>query len=873
MCSETCACRRPAVTEALRAVRRQPARSAGRLRIDWPRLHAALGGRAEVVEAMAAKVSGRPGVNAGVVWRMLTRSLYASGDLPVLATREALQNGGADAVRAAIRSHQLRPGEGRFDVTWDPSRRALTWQDNGIGLSADEILSKFLVIGESGKRAAADSGEAAGGFGVAKAVILGCSSSFRFTLHTRDNLAIGNGPDAEVEVHEAPEFLRGFRLTVFDVAEEFDETWDPARGGYVSLDDRIRELLGANDLPGLTITYNGAPVRPLFSRRGGSKVASGGDWGEGTDATVKAYRRPPGDRRGAYYVRLNGLHQFKIGAYRGNLQADVVIDLHTRVRPGERGYPLNAARDALQDSARWTFDDLVREVEREDERTGRDLEDEVFDPESDDDGERDGALELASLTQEAFADPGFQAALADAAGGIADFYAEQARYASKTTPVASAAPPGTRAEPAEDGPTRPVVLPPGMAPVSAVAVEPDVDLPEDASVARIGELRGVLAQADAARARASGRADAAPGDGGILTLAVRDALDRAEREGHFDPADAAVVEAALDRAASAALEPGGGGLLQAAAVTRALPTLDALVPSGPRRPRNPFGKLAGLRISRKNYDRARARRFRQNYGRWVPYLTAWDATLRLICTEARIRRRFKPGFVLNDEVMGLTSASANGSVVVYIHPDRFDQVVKAHRERPLAIAAFLHGVAVHELTHADGRMGEGHSEGFVTSREDLGAATGHLIPAIGVLVARVLRLPVRESEEQKRIRALERQLAAAREAAARNRKLSAEVARLERALAKARADLAAALERASAQASRECGERCAPTGPVPASRRDAERIIHAAAGALRMRPPPGIDAAYIEAFVGRHRERLLGLVDAAMVGTGNAGPA
>jgi hypothetical protein len=33
------------------------------------------------------------------------------------------------------------------------------------------------------------------------------------------------------------------------------------------------------------------------------------------------------------------------------------------------------------------------------------------------------------------------------------------------------------------------------------------------------------------------------------------------------------------------------------------------------------------------------------------------------------------------------------------------QVVNAHRERPLAMAAFMHGVAVHELTHLDVLMG------------------------------------------------------------------------------------------------------------------------------------------------------------------------
>jgi hypothetical protein len=57
-------------------------------------------------------------------------------------------------------------------------------------MDADTILAKFLSLGDSGKRDAGDSEEAAGGFGVAKAVILGTSRSFRWEMHTRDNLAV-----------------------------------------------------------------------------------------------------------------------------------------------------------------------------------------------------------------------------------------------------------------------------------------------------------------------------------------------------------------------------------------------------------------------------------------------------------------------------------------------------------------------------------------------------------------------------------------------------------------------------------------------------------------------------------------------------------
>ena len=162
----------------------------GPLRVNGAALRRALGGREERIEAMAAaaKASGRPGVNAARIWSFLTTSLYQSGDLPVLATRESLQNS-VDAIREAIRHRSLRVGDGRFEVTWDPALRSLAWSDNGIGMDTATILDKFLSLGDSGKAAAGSSDEAAGGFGVAKAVILGASESFTWRVHTRDNLA------------------------------------------------------------------------------------------------------------------------------------------------------------------------------------------------------------------------------------------------------------------------------------------------------------------------------------------------------------------------------------------------------------------------------------------------------------------------------------------------------------------------------------------------------------------------------------------------------------------------------------------------------------------------------------------------------------
>lgn len=895
-------------------------RVATRVTLDRAALRRELGAVPEIREAMTTKATGRPSANIGQLWLLLTKSVYRSGDLPWLATREAAQNG-LDAVRAAIRHRQIKADEGYFAVEWNAAERVLTFEDNGIGMSAEDITGKFLAIGESGKRDAADSGQAAGGFGVAKAVILGAARGFVWRLHTRDNLAVAAGMSEEVKVYDAP-MRQGTRLELTDVDPDLVRYWDRARGVYVGIEERLRELLAANDIPGIAFRFNGAEVKPMFSRRGGSRVSVEGSWGEGTTAVVKAYRRPPGDRGGAYYLRLNGLLQVVLPAQRGGLKADVVVDLSTSVRPGQRGYPFNAARDALQDTAAWTFSDLADDVERENESVGRSEEDEFLDAEEDDDGD---GQELADQMAEALADEDVRRAIAEAAGGIADFYGEQAKYAAAEEPVASLAPRGTKASSEGDAPERSWVLPAGMNVASETPVEADVDRPSDVAAAKI--LRAVLTEADEAGKAAGGIRTV------IVTPEVDQALRRAEVGQALDGWQTQAVEAAIDRAAEAALQPGGGGLIQAVAVSKATGALDALAPSWAkqldraerRKARNPFGKFAGLRISKKTYDRQRAYRFKKSYAKWVPFLLAWDGTLRLVASEARIRRSFRPGFVLDDNVVGEAVERPGGKRFLFIHPDRLAQVVKAHRERPLAVAAFLHGVAVHELTHLDGKMGDGHDEEFIARREDLGAATAHLLPAIAVLVGKLLKVGERESEEARRVARLERELEKARATVKEQR---ARLAELERAPAPTRTEgtrlvwsnlrewldawdqlhrrrisgerivaakrhveaLTDAVVEAGSAAELDELERVLAThnvtppkgqraghattrlrdaidrarhGGGPLQRILADKLLDAAVAALRARPPAGVEVAYVDGFVERHRGTLLGIVRGA----------
>ncbi len=674
----------------------------GHPRLNLPALRKVLGVRS-LSESLERKAAGQPRVNTAAMWRYFTTSVYQSGDLAVIATREALQNS-VDAIRAAVRGKKVADGSGRFDVTWDPDTRVLTWADNGIGMDEATILDKFLSLGDSGKGGADDSDQAAGGFGVAKAVILGLSETFRWEMHTRNNRAVSQGPNQPIEIFEAP-FRQGTSIQIFDVPQEYVSRYDYAENRALSLLERLRRLLGANDLPSIALTLNGEALKPLFSRRAGSFLGRDQRWATDVTATVKAYRRPPGSRTGAFYIRLGGLFQY-IRPSNARLPSDIVVDLSTTIRPGQPGYPLSAARDQLQGDAHFALYDLAREVERENATVGAESDYTVFMPDS---ASQD--RELLKETEAAFADADFQSALAVAAGGLSDYYQARAKETPVLPSVSSDAPPASR-DPEADA---------RFAAVLQAVAEPG------ARDSGAGELRRVLAAAEL------------PGQPTILTEPVQAAIARAEA-GQAEASDGELLSGAATQALDRSSQLGGGGLLQQAAVQRAFAGIqrssEFVNPA-------PIG-TPPIKISKKHYDAGRARRFRKALGKWMPYLVVWDATLRLLAQEATIRRRFLSGFILDDTLLAQASSDTlpDGSEqrILWIHPDKLKSIVEAHKKRPLALAIALLNTGVHELTHLDGRMGDGHSEQYVVAREDLGIATAHLAAPLAELVAKVLSL-------------------------------------------------------------------------------------------------------------------------------------
>lgn len=161
------------------------------------------------------------------------------------------------------------------------------------------------------------------------------------------------------------------------------------------------------------------------------------------------------------------------------------------------------------------------------------------------------------------------------------------------------------------------------------------------------------------------------------------------------------------------------------------------------------------------YPTSRSAEFMRRPARHQGILDLWRKALRQVAAAADIDRRFTAGFILDDGRMALT-ADGDGGAVVCINPDRFAEAIEKYGREPLSLAAFLHGVACHELAHLDGRMGHGHDEEFIAAREDLGASTAHTIPEIAKLAACTLGLgpcdatPTRyEAARQEAVRACE----------------------------------------------------------------------------------------------------------------------
>jgi hypothetical protein len=639
------------------------------------RLYKAAGGRASVSMLPDDVLrSGHAGVNPGKMWRLAATRVYRNIDLPVIATREALQNSrdAIDGAAGLLGARKTPPGgpwigkdEGRFAVTIDPDNYSIQWEDNGSGMDPDTVFSVFLTLADSDK--VGGEGEA-GGFGIAKAVILGGSRSFKWEMHSRDHVYIADGFSEPVRAYKAPFYLKGTRLKVFDMAPHWFGNRDKDGYSQQPLESRIRYSLSMNNLnpkprhAGVRLFTNTVPnepqeVTPRFRGRP-QIILKGAPAGENTHLTVRAYKTASDNEVGV--VRLDGLYQYDSSRY--GTGVDLVFDVFTKQVPSDEGYyPLVWSRDSLAEPALSLYYDVTRQVKQN----------------------------AASATVEAETTRTLGFNQADEERVEAGLKANIAAYEKLLSDRAFTG----RME--------------RMQGSGEVFRAMQRSLNDDRK--RWAEIQEVRR----ARERDS----------------ERERLRREEEGDDF-----------WDRRSS---EP-----------APAPPTPPPSQPVGSRRVKreklppkpkvNPLAGIVSLQITKEQFPYKRLRRFYSNPQRWIGYAIVWRLACRMILDElGESWQSFTPGFIFDDKALAAYSYDGDtGEQTLLVNPLWLESVIKAYKNKPLAVAAVLHSKACHEVTHLleGDRTDSGHGEYFSRRRESVADETVAVIYPLAAASKALLKL-------------------------------------------------------------------------------------------------------------------------------------
>jgi hypothetical protein len=794
------------------------------------------------------------------MWQYMAKTQYKDADYPLVATREALQNSidairklalfatwarvdSLDEARALLGRSAKNPStdpevlkktpyikvdaereakfdawraandkdlpergkrlaEGRFDVTLDEDTGDLTWADNGAGMDAELIKRAFLSLGTSGKTT---SSIEAGGFGVAKAVIL-LAGRDGWDLRTRDVHAWTDGTATPRLQINTGVMHGGTTLVAHNVALRTKKYGD--FGEYTAY-QRIELALRASDYGAIQVTLNGEPVLPLFPKGRGSVLSkfANRSWGPGTSAKVYKYKRVSWKSSGgAFYVRLNGLFQF-LETPDGEMPFDIVIDIETTARPGSDGYPFPPSRDSFKDadeggSAAKTFR-YIKYVLATDQESLKEEDDdyELFLPTSNTAKERDAAKGYADAVDSIVDDPACMELANDLIGRRMDDWKIPKRGDK-----------GEDAEPESDAPYAGSPQRPPAAETSGGSAHGSggggimQDAPKEITTETSDEN---LVKAGDAFQRVIDWADARNLGGSLYYL--REARRQLTAHGYIEPS---MAEYALDKIDE--INKGMGKLVDAnqlddvgilmrlalgqlaklieGAVSRDLSVSeqDVREVKKKREKINPFGTAALIRISKTNYglDKATAARsnvqsghakamaFQRNAKQFFPLLVVWEHTCKMIAAEydrqlaaARLGAkkttftRKDKGQYGNETVVTVTSDEVNMRVppfgVGYVLDDTcmamamneptYGQFVLLHPDRFQEV--FEHHreypAAIASYLHSIAchelahlpRMGMGHTEPYVIAREDLDIKTTHLIPVIEAALHRAFKRP------------------------------------------------------------------------------------------------------------------------------------
>lgn len=284
------------------------------------------------------------GVNVVRAWHNEAKQKYPyTNRLGNISIREAFQNS-LDAVIAAMQARQIKKGEIKIDVD-RYSHTGFMVDDNGIGMSDTDIGAKFLSLHSTGKAVEGRFG----GFGIAKAVILGPSDTGTWILHTRDNRFTHEMAQANdvVETVTPPRQGTSIEVTTKD---------------YI-IDDEAKRYVESTELPkDVAVLYDGKETTNPFKRLKAERTTVVVN--DQTEYDLAYYPNSPSGYGQKLVIRLVDaktgakLTQAIIDNGGEGFRGTIIADVRTKAVPGTDAYPLTDSRMELK----WNSGSAIRDL-------------------------------------------------------------------------------------------------------------------------------------------------------------------------------------------------------------------------------------------------------------------------------------------------------------------------------------------------------------------------------------------------------------------------------------------------------------------------------------------------------------------------------
>jgi len=327
-------------------------------------------------EPMYETIKSKPGANVARIAKLLGPQLYGSmSDITNVSVKEMLQNS-FDAIKTML--EQKKTDSGKIDIVVDKDQRTVAMTDDGSGMSPDTLANVFLTIAGTKK----DTEFGSGGFGIAKMLFLFGNEDVEVITMKDDKISSmyakgdqlmasledpSQAPDINIQTKEempdwANMFPKGHGTFVrVTVPKEFKDqsTGEMKEVSFADNEYAFEVLQDSPLFANIEVTFNGSSIYGMGNKFDANEyttfVDAKFDWGTARIYVSNGQASKYGENM---KILSNGLWQFgeklkidPMNMYSDNIPHRFYLDIVSKVKPDEEGYPFQLNRQGFTKEA------------------------------------------------------------------------------------------------------------------------------------------------------------------------------------------------------------------------------------------------------------------------------------------------------------------------------------------------------------------------------------------------------------------------------------------------------------------------------------------------------------------------------------------